>query len=129
MPDAFFKDGSDKDGMGQGKAILPFRKTTMVIPIGEVNSPVYNVTGLRGIGLNFPLLPAVTGFDIYVSNTAIKLGDANSKMAKLGAITTMVPDAVDRTAFSTSFIAEHLYMQIVADSVEIAEYEIEVSAE
>jgi len=88
----------------------------------ETDSPVINIQGRRGIGLNFPPMSVVTGFSIYVSPNDIAKGQPNSLMALLDG-QTFVPDDTVRTAFSSSFVAEHFFAQIIADADETSDYE------
>ena len=113
--------------MGPEHSIIPHKKVDVKIIAGEKNSPVFNIKGNRGIGMNFPLMPAVVKFSVYVSAKEIPLGDAGSTMALLKD-QDFVPSATIRTAFSSAFVAEHLFCQIIADAVEAADYVYELTA-
>lgn len=93
----------------------------VVIPAAEKNSKVINIKGRRGVGLNFPIMVLASNFSIYVSPTKIELSEPNSEMALLTDQVFAASTSI-RTAFSSSFIAEHWYMQIVASVAQVAEY-------
>lgn len=111
------------------KSILPYVGNQIKILDGETDSPVIPVKGFRGIGLNLPALTNVKAFSIYVSPTNVPLGQPGSLMAKHSLIEDIVPNdtasTTDRLAWSSSYIAEHWFVQIVADVDEQADYEYE----
>lgn len=109
----------DDDQSSQDR--LSYVGQEITIPAGQKNSKVIIIKGRRGVGLNFPIMPAVVDFSIFVSPTNIELSEPNSEMALLLDQTFLASNTA-RKAFSSSFIAEHWYMQIVANVVEASEY-------
>ncbi len=126
-PTGTFKEG-DADAQGgdfNEKSVIPTKFDTVVMAANDTQGPVYDVTQLRGIGLNFPAMVADTLFSVYVSPNKISLGETDSLMAILDDVTFQALLA-NRTAFSSSFIAEHRYFQLVPDVTQIA-YEFVMS--
>ena len=129
MPPSTKVDDTFEAAKGADKSVLPWKKFDILMPAGEVNSALIKMRGFRGLGVNLPVLSATVGFLVYVSNTPILLGEDGSKMALHTQIGSMIASTTDRQAFSTSFVAEHLYCQLIADATEGLDYTIGISAE
>jgi hypothetical protein len=107
---------------GPDKPKLPAYGNEILMEAGDDESIVIPIRNFRGIGLNFPAMPVVTGFSVYISPTNIPLGEPGSLMALHQQIDLMVPSASFRTGFSNSFLAEHWFTQIKANNTEALDY-------
>lgn len=108
------------------KLKVPYKGHMVLMDDVDTDSPVFDIKGFRGIGLNLPALAVVADVSIYVSPTPIALGEDDSLMALLDG-QTFTPDASERSAFSTAFPAEHYYCQFIYNAAETTGHEVAVT--
>ena len=108
---------------GTDKSKLPYVGNTIKYGAADLNGPVIDIRGRRGVNLNIPALSTTSLISIYTSPTIIALGQGGSLMTRLNA-QTFIPSSGGRTNFDSVAIATSFFMQFILNLAEGSEFNL-----